>query len=143
MINHWRHAYAIGLTNGLSKEDAEDFASYVVERLTKNPNLSIVWHTMLIDFKRLDTGKSTSANYSIRLKIKHAVDNLSKVGYVPYIDTFDYDDLPPFERCLVILRFKWGFTYEEIGDLFGVSARLIHKYTEDCLKCLKQEFIVN
>lgn len=118
---------------------ADDFASYVMEDLTKQQflkyNLTWLWATFLR--KELGNGKQQNKSGKVNKKGEakrqarlYPVD-IDKVAPLIKDEGTSPDESDPLnvvlshfkdrERAILCLYVKWGFTYDEIGHAFGFS----------------------
>jgi hypothetical protein len=115
---------------------ADDFASYVLEDLVKQGhlryNLGWLWATFLrgtLGNLRNEKGKAKATGRSRAVALEKAlhVEDTKPLPSDP--DPFGnvYKEFRGKDRAVLVLKFKWGFTDQEIGDALGVSCQRVNQ----------------
>ncbi len=121
---------------------AEDFASYVAEDVTKQGtlyyNLNWLWATFMRNEAggnlRSKVGNAKAQARQNPLSIEHENHEPTIADPKPLASDVLDDPIRRLakkfhgrERAIVILYFKWEFTYKEIAEVYGVSGQMIQQ----------------
>lgn len=127
--NKWR---------GLTQEQREDIVSFATEEWLRGRDPRTSYQFIVVDYLR---------SHEMRVGIRGPSDALAQPNRSAFDTNFDRflhygsdkiesgrgfeslirscGSLEPHERCIMILRFIWGFNEQEIGNCFSVSASRI------------------
>lgn len=128
-----------------SPQQVEDFGSYCVEMWLSGRSEFTAFKYLAIDFVR--KGRSPG-DFSNRRKVqgpKRVRDDDKELAKLQARKTKTQvlEEMPSFhnlkqiERAVLILRGKWGFTEEEIGELFGVTYTRISQLFGEAVRKVK------
>ena len=125
------------LNYNLEKDDIEDFIyNIIINDKLEIDNLSAYLKKALKNF---------SYKKSLEVKTLELDDN-----YISYVENYDANinfhklisRFDEFTRKILILRFKYDYTYEQIGNLFGISKVAILKRIKKSCEILKREILL-
>jgi DNA-directed RNA polymerase specialized sigma24 family protein len=133
-----------------NKQDAEEVASDVMERITVNDLTDYRIKFLVIDAIRKKFGRINNANHSVRMAIYRAEGadgDYSLEDPKNYLESFcrgidiekTLDRLNPIERCVVMLIIKYGFTNREVADCFGHSPEWCSLFCAQLVEEIKEK----
>ncbi|MBD3331008.1 hypothetical protein GF354_05815 [Candidatus Peregrinibacteria bacterium] len=130
MYDLWEKSLRHGLKKGLISEDAEDYASFVVEQKIKSPNRRIYMKTAFADYMRYRYGRLDKKYF----KEKEAVTRPLVVPE-PKAKTFDVKNpatnvfalAKPEIRPYIICRYYFDLTNHDIGLIFNKHYAVISR----------------
>jgi hypothetical protein len=120
-IAFYRIAYSYGKQKIKNREDAEDFRAYAVECWLKYGGKGEV-KKIYVDWLRKKFGRRFNF-------VRNEMDNAIAVNFDEIEDVkekiFDFSEiflfLPIADTIILNLTVKWGFTAQEIAEVFGVT----------------------
>lgn len=151
MYARWKRWYNFGKWQGLKHQEAEDFASFVVETYLRSKTKQINLNFVYIDWIRITKGYPGKYNETIK-NIKNPLyvddigpfsefiaatvsNNYSKISH--YLD-FIKDDKT---KAMFILHYGFDFSYMKIGFLFNTHERTVINKLKEVRKTLETFFV--
>lgn len=120
-----RRCAAYAIRRGF-QEEADDFASYVLEKYSKGDPRPYL-RTSFIDYLRITFGdsrpdkKKQNARYEALFE---SIDDHFDLAYES-VESFLNPNVSGRLRIILILSFQWGFSQREVAHVLGVSEPVI------------------
>lgn len=115
-----------------TKEHAEDFAQWAVLKFIEGRKASVP--QLYVDFLRLELGDGRTKGK----RPKACSDTvLEKIPAKAKDTDFSGGQLESFDRALVFLIYKWGFSEVEVAECFGVGKSRVSQRLKRVKKELK------
>lgn len=122
----FRHLYNHGRRLGLSHQEAEDFAQEASLKIHLGRIPKFEW--LLADFLRQTRGSSRSKTGLLKQSLDGSLrrgqmedDPEQSIEALADVQLVSVPKLSRWERAIVVLHAKWGLTFAEIGEVFGLT----------------------
>lgn len=132
------------------REDAEDFGSFCIEQWLRGRSILTNFSWMAADYFRLfgtklkvGRGSKDFMQQPLRsdtslpgLELERYPTSSNPIEEFHNADLLRHKCLTSFDRTILILTYQWGFSGEEIADLFGLCPSRICQFKKEAIKTL-------
>lgn len=149
-VQYSKRAHAVANRLHYNREGAEDYAQDALLKTLENPEWKADFRYRVLDAIRTDYGRTGTQRYESRIDFERQKSTDPETLYGPSFERLGdpqsrnpcelkefrrfYLGLKRYERVILCLRYRWGFSEIEIAECFGFSEsrcsqvlKIIHK----------------